>query len=44
MKIEIKKSVLLKKLLVLITNEKGKGLKTLTPKQMLQRISIELHN
>ena len=44
MKIEIKQSVLLKKFLVLITNEKGKGLEILTPKQMLQRISIELHN
>ena len=32
------------KVLSLITNEKGKGLKILTPKQVLQRISIELHN
>ena len=44
MKIEIKQSVLLKKSSVLIPDEKGKGLKIVTPKQMLQRLSIELHN
>ena len=41
-KIQKKYSILLKKFLDFNTQQKGKGLKILTPKQILQRLPISL--
>ena len=42
MKIQTKQSILFKKLSTFNKKQKGKGIKTLTPKQMPQRLPIAM--